>query len=354
MAGRCTVNTLRHAVQEYLDLRRNLGFKLQQTGRGLFDFVTYMEQPHATHITQALALAWAQQPKKVQPSHWARRLSFVRGFAHYRSASDARTQVPLPGLLPFQPKRARPYLYSDDEIKRLLRATLKLPCRYKRNVLQPWVYYCLFGLLSVSGLRVSEALNLELQDVDLKAAVLTIRGENGHDQRPHLCCVVGAFLHTAFDAAAPDKPAHRQFLSGHISPISAICQAAVTSAAVTPEIRADRRAFDHGISGRFGAAPQYLLNKHRKTACQVCPSLKDKRVTVHRLRHTAAMDLLQAGVDRAVIALWLGHESVETTQIYLEATLAMKEQALSKATPLQSKSERYQPGDQLLAFLNNL
>jgi len=65
---------------------------------------------------------------------------------------------------------------------------------------------------------------------------------------------------------------------------------------------------------------QYILNKHRTTASKVCPSLSDKRVTVHRLRHTAAMELLQAGVDRAVIALWLGHESVETTQIYLEAT----------------------------------
>ena len=99
---------------------------------------------------------------------------------------------------------------------------------------------------------------------------------------------------------------------------------------------------------------QYLLNKHRTTACQICPSLKNKRVTVHRLRHTTAMDLLQAGVDRAVIALWLGHESVETTQIYLEATLAMKEQALAKTTPLKSNSSRYQPGDQLLAFLNSL
>ena len=99
---------------------------------------------------------------------------------------------------------------------------------------------------------------------------------------------------------------------------------------------------------------QYLLNKHRRTASQVCPSLKQKRVTVHRLRHTMAMDLLQAGVDRAVIALWLGHESVETTQIYLEATLAMKEQALAKTTPPQSKPGRYQPGDQLLGFLNSL
>jgi site-specific recombinase XerD len=99
---------------------------------------------------------------------------------------------------------------------------------------------------------------------------------------------------------------------------------------------------------------QYLLNKHRMTASTVCPSLKHKRVTVHRLRHTMAMDLLQAGVDRSVIALWLGHESVETTQIYLEATLAMKEQALAKTTPPNGSTARYQPGDQLLGFLNTL
>jgi site-specific recombinase XerD len=99
---------------------------------------------------------------------------------------------------------------------------------------------------------------------------------------------------------------------------------------------------------------QYLLNKHRLTASKVCASLKQKRVTVHRLRHTMAMDLLQAGVDRSVIALWLGHESVETTQIYLEATLAMKEQALAKTTSPHGKAARYHPGDQLLGFLNSL
>lgn len=99
---------------------------------------------------------------------------------------------------------------------------------------------------------------------------------------------------------------------------------------------------------------QYILNKHRMTASTSCPSLEDKRVTVHRLRHTMAMDLLQAGADRAVIALWLGHESVETTQIYLDATLSMKEQALAKTSPPRSRPGRYKPGDQLLDFLNSL
>ena len=96
--------------------------------------------------------------------------------AQFRSATDPRTQIPLQGLLPFQPKRARPYLYSDEEIRSLLRAALRMPYRFERGKLRPWVYYCLFGLLSVSGLRLGEARNLELQDADLKAAVLTIRG----------------------------------------------------------------------------------------------------------------------------------------------------------------------------------
>ena len=99
---------------------------------------------------------------------------------------------------------------------------------------------------------------------------------------------------------------------------------------------------------------QCLLDKHRMPAAKVCSSLAHKRVTVHRLRHTMAMDLLQAGVDRSVIALWLGHESVETTQIYLEATMSMKEHALAKTTPPHGRAGRYHPGDQLLGFLNSL
>jgi integrase/recombinase XerD len=170
------MNTLRQAVHEYLNLRRSLGFKLQDAGKALLDFVTFMEQHQASYVTQALALRWAQQPVNVQPAHWAQRLSFVRTFARHRSATDARTQIPAPGLLPFQPKRARPYLYTDDEIQRLLRAALTMPCHFKHCELRSWTYHCLFGLLSVSGLRLGEARHLQLAEVDLRAGVLTIRG----------------------------------------------------------------------------------------------------------------------------------------------------------------------------------
>ncbi len=101
-------------------------------------------------------------------------------------------------------------------------------------------------------------------------------------------------------------------------------------------------------------AVERLVTKHVKTAQRGCLSLARKRVTPHVLRHTAAMDLLHHGVDRSVIALWLGHESVETTQMYLHADMQLKEQALSRTTPANVKPGRYRPGDRLLAFLEGL
>ena len=97
-----------------------------------------------------------------------------------------------------------------------------------------------------------------------------------------------------------------------------------------------------------------LLTKHSAVAAQSCESLKRKRVSPHVLRHAAAMDLLQNGVDRSVIALWLGHESVETTQVYLHADMRLKEQALARTLPNGVRPGRYQPDDKLLAFLESL
>jgi len=103
-----------------------------------------------------------------------------------------------------------------------------------------------------------------------------------------------------------------------------------------------------------GDAVQHALAKYAAAAQRACPSLRKKRVTPHVLRHTAAMELLQAGVDRALIAIWLGHESLETTQIYLDANLKLKEAILAKMNPMQSKPGRYRPDDQLLSYLKGL
>lgn len=99
---------------------------------------------------------------------------------------------------------------------------------------------------------------------------------------------------------------------------------------------------------------EHLLAKHVATAQKRCPSLQGKRISPHVLRHSAAMELLQAGVDPTVIALWLGHERSDTTQIYIHANLALKEQALARTTPSNVKPGRYWPEDELLAFLKGL
>ena len=112
-----------------------------------------------------------------------------------------------------------------------------------------------------------------------------------------------------------------------------------------PNARGDRLSAD---------AVQHMVAKHVALARQKCPSLVNKRVSPHVLRHAAAMELLQAGVDRSLIAIWLGHESLETTQIYLDANLAMKEEILAKTRPVESKPGRYRPNDQLLSFLKAL
>ncbi|MCI0152432.1 tyrosine-type recombinase/integrase, partial [Paraburkholderia sediminicola] len=169
------MNTLREALQECLDLRRSLGFKMHDAGLLLPRFVSFMETRHAEHISTGLALEWAQNPA-VQPAEWARRLCFIRGFARHRSATDTRTEIPPVGMLPHRSTRARPHLYTEAEVRRLLDAALELPVAWPSTPLRPWVFHCLIGLLSVTGLRISEALNLELGDVDLEDAVLTIRG----------------------------------------------------------------------------------------------------------------------------------------------------------------------------------
>jgi site-specific recombinase XerD len=117
----------------------------------------------------------------------------------------------------------------------------------------------------------------------------------------------------------------------------------------------DQSLFPNARGSRLSAhGVYYLLAKHVATATSACQSLRHKRVSPHVLRHTTAMDLLQQGVEQSVLALWLGHESIETTQVYLDADLELKERLLDAVTPLNGKPGRYRPGDKLLAYLNGL
>ena len=163
----------RKAVEDYVEMRRSLGFKLLDAKVGLINFASFLEQRGAAHLTVSLALEWAQQKKTARPAEWARRLSFVRGFARHWSAHDSLTEIPPSSLLPYRPGRAHPYLYSDDEVRQLLQAARRLPSAHG---LRGLTYHCLLGLLAVTGLRISEARNLLTDDTDLNEGILTIRG----------------------------------------------------------------------------------------------------------------------------------------------------------------------------------
>jgi integrase/recombinase XerD len=163
---------LKEGIQDYITLRRSLGFKLKKHSRFLREFALFLEQAGSSRITSSLALQWATQPQHIQQAEWAARLSVVRGFARYWSATEPKTEIPPEGLLPYRPKRAKPYLYSDEQICQLVEAAKSMPATHS---LQPWTYHCLFGLLAVTGLRISEALNLRSTDVDWSEGILTIR-----------------------------------------------------------------------------------------------------------------------------------------------------------------------------------
>jgi integrase/recombinase XerD len=179
-------------------------------------------------------------------------------------------------------------------------------------------------LLAVqTGLRVSELVGLNCQDVVLGTGAHVRCLGKGRKQRctplrPETARTIDAWLRERH--GQPDQPVFSSIRGGRLS----------------------RDAIER------------LITKYTNIAQQKCVSLKRKRVSPHVLRHAAAMDLLQHGVDRSVIALWLGHESVETTQMYLHADMRLKEKALSRTTPLGIKLGRYRPDDKLLAFLESL
>ncbi len=168
-------------VEDYLALRRSLGYRLVSQGVLLLDFGRFLERiEHHGPLTADIALRWAQAPCSKDPDQTARRLGAIRGFLRHRAGFDPGTEIPPPQLLGCGIRRKPPHIYSDAEVKALLDATSKLR---PRGGLRPHTYRVLFSLLLSTGLRISEALHLEDWDVDLDEGVLTVRdGKSGRSR----------------------------------------------------------------------------------------------------------------------------------------------------------------------------
>ena len=164
--------SLTQAALEYISLRRSLGYKLIDAASRLKDFCSFMEREGASYVTAKLALQWAMEPRNVIPAHWSSRLSVVRRFAQYAKAMDPRNEVPPYGLLPYKYQRCNPYIYRDEEVLRLLQACTSFTCG---KGLCWHTYYTVFGLLAVTGMRISEVTALDRKDVDLSHGIISIR-----------------------------------------------------------------------------------------------------------------------------------------------------------------------------------
>lgn len=165
------MSTLREAAAGYLALRRSTGYKYYREGLLISQFVGFLEEAGAGHVTVEAALQWAVLPAGADPSWHAARLSAVRGLASYLAASDSRHQVPPAGLLPRRSDRVTPYLYSPEEITALVRAARSLAHPLRAAVFEHFV-----ALMAVTGMRTGEVMGLDRGDADLDAGVLTVRG----------------------------------------------------------------------------------------------------------------------------------------------------------------------------------
>jgi integrase len=286
---------LSQAVQDYLAMRRALGYKLTDYGRVLSQFVEFLEQRDASLITTALALQFATQPTNASVVWRHTRLAIVRGFAIYLQAFDARHEVPPANLLPATYRRAIPYLYSETEIEALMHAARGL-----RPALRAATGETLIGLLSVTGMRISEACGLDRDDVDLAAQRLTVRrAKNGRSREiplhPSTVAALERYAHVR-DELCPNPIDSAFFLSS-------------TRARLSPQ-RA-RASFDQ--LRRATGLDRDTLGRHAR---------------VHDIRHTFVLRTLlrwyreEGDIEPQLplLSTFLGHVEPKHTFWYFEAT----------------------------------
>lgn len=247
------------------------------------------------------------------------RLAAIRSFFRYAALEEPAHSDSIRRVLAIPQKRYDKNVVAflnRAEVEALLAAPDRTTWIGRRD-------HALMLLACQTGLRVSEITHLRWEDVELgTGAHVRCRGKG----RKHRCTPLAKQIVTVLCAWRKEM-------------------APALSDPVFPSLR-------RGVLSRD--AVERLVKKHAAKAQTTCPSLSKKNVSPHVLRHTTAVDLLHSGVDRSVIALWLGHESVETTQIYIDADLAIKERALARTAPVNTGPSRYKPPDELLAFLQGL
>jgi integrase/recombinase XerD len=286
-------------LQRYLEIRRNLGYDLSTSERVLKQFVSFLETKNEPHITTDLFLQWKQVFGKASQSTWGRRLGMVRLFASWLHSMDTLHEIPPQVLIPSHHRRKQPYIYIDDEIRRIIEAASLLS---SKNGLREITYPAFFGLVSVTGLRISEAISLNNQDVDLQNGIITLfNGKNGKDRiLPVTECTKNHLK---------EYSRKRDRLLGHIPEPFFVSEEGIrlTDCAVRYNfvvvckmigLRAEQPFYKHGVGPR-----------------------------IHDLRHTFAVKVMinwykeGKNIDQEMLKLvtYLGHKSVTHTYWYIEA-----------------------------------
>jgi len=292
------VKPLEQALNDYVSVRRSLGFRFQTPAILLRSFVVFLQAEGASHITRELALRWALQPAKVQPSTWTARLGMVRRFAIWCSATEPITEIPPADLLPHPYRRKPPHIFSDEEIERLLRKTQQLP---SPKGLRAHTFTTLFGLLMVTGMRVSEALGLEKPDIDFDHGILHIR-----------CGKFGKSRYVPIHPSTVEALKKYAQARDHLFP-SPLTLSFFLSERGTRITNGMTEYTFAKLSQQIGLRPQA---KHHGRG----PRLHDMR---HRFAVRTLIDWYRAGLDAErelpKLATYLGHVHVKNTYWYLEA-----------------------------------
>ena len=310
------MNTLAEAVPEYLAIRRALGFRLRQTSRTLPQFAAFLEHEEAPFITTELALRWAQEDPRASAVTHADRLSMVRCFAVWRSAADPRTETPPVGLLPRRYQRPTPYIYTQEEVEALLAVTALLPSHH--GVRGP-TCATLFGLLSVTGMRIGETVALDRNDVDLDTGVLCIRHAKLNKPR-----------------SIPIATTTRDALADYVRQMDALVPCRATTAFFLGE---------RGSRMTQGAAQDNFIRAARTLGLrpQADRHRRGRGPRLHDLRHTYAVRTLihwyrhDVDVEREIpkLATYLGHAHPDNVYWYLQAVPELLQLAMERSARRQ-------------------